>query len=163
MIHARSRRASRASWAERPGRKPYQHGRKSVSIGNAFKLEVELSSRIALKGGRLEIDVFQGITHASRYRLVYLPGSGQPVQLTRFGRTGTRTLGKPVDELVLEDGYGHRLAMERAADGTMTIAVDGDEIIRITSTALSGHFAGVAIVNSGGDYAVRRIALYSTL
>ena len=134
-----------------------------AAMGNAFKLEVGLSSRIARKGARLEIDVFQGITHASGYRLVYLPGSGQPIQLVRFGRTGTRTLGKHVDELVLEDGYSHRLALERAADGTMTVVVDGDEVIRITSTALSGPFAGVAIVNSGGDYALRRIALYSTL
>ena len=45
----------------------------------------------------------------------------------------------------------------------MTVAVDGDEVIRIESKVLSGGFAGVAIVNSGGDYAVRRIALYSTL
>lgn len=134
-----------------------------AAIGNAFKLEVVLSSRIALKGARLEIDVFQGITHASGYRLVYLPGSGQPIQLARFSRTGIKTIGKHVDELVLEDGYGHRLALERAADGTMTVAVDGAEVIRIESKALSGPFAGVAIVNSGGDYAVRRIALYSTL
>ena len=134
-----------------------------AAIGNAFKLDVELSSRIALKGARLEIDVFRGITHASGYRLVYLPGSGQPIQLARFGRTGIKTIGKHVDELVLEDGYGHRLALARAADGTMTVVVDGAEVIRIESTALSGPFAGVAIVNSGGDYAVRRIALYSTL
>ena len=134
-----------------------------AAIGNAFKLEVELSSRIALKGARLEIDVFQGITHASGYRLVYLPGSGQPILLARFGRTGLKTIGKHVDELVLEDGYSHRLALVRASDGTMTVTVDGTEVIRITSTALSGPFAGVAIVNGGGDYAVRRIALYSTL
>ena len=134
-----------------------------AAVGNAFKLEVELSSRIALKGARLEIDVFQGITHASGYRLVYLPGSGQPVQLARFGRAGIKTLSKHVDELVLEDGYGHRLALERAADATMTVTVDGDEVIRIESEVLSGPFDGVAIVNSGGDYAIRRIALYSTL
>ena len=134
-----------------------------AAIGNAFKLEVGLSSRIALKGARLEIDVFQGITHASGYRLVYLPGSGQPIQLARFSRTGIKTIGKHVDELVLEDGYSHKLALARATDGTMTVTVDGAEVIRIESTALSGPFAGVAIVNSGGDYAVRRLALYSTL
>ena len=134
-----------------------------AAIANAFKLEVELSSRIALKGARLEIDVFQGITHASGYRLVYLPGSGQPIQLARFDRTGIKTIGKHVDELVLEDGYSHRLALERAADGTMTVTVDGAEVIRIESKALSGGFDGVAIVNSGGDYGIRRIALYSTL
>ena len=134
-----------------------------AAIGNAFKLEVVLSSRIALKGARLEIDVFQGITHASGYRLVYLPGSGQPIQLARFGRTGIKTIGKHVDELVLEDGYVHKLALARDADGTMTVTVDGTEVIRIESKVLSGGFDGVAIVNSGGDYAVRRIALYSTL
>jgi len=134
-----------------------------AAIGSAFSLELELSSRIAIKGARLEIDVFQGITHASGYRLVYLPGSGQPIQLARFDRTGIKTIGKHVDELVLEDGYAHRLALARAADGTMTVTVDGDEVIAIKSTALSNGFEGVAIVNSGGDYAVRNIALYSTL
>ena len=111
-----------------------------AAIGNAFKLDVELSSRIALKGARLEIDVFQGITHASGYRLVYLPGSGQPIQLARFGRTGIKTIGKHVDELLLEDGYGHRLALVRAADGTMTVTVGGAEVIRIESKVLSGGF-----------------------
>ena len=47
-----------------------------AAIGNAFKLEVVLSSRIALKGARLEIDVFQGITHASGSRPP--PGAGRP-------------------------------------------------------------------------------------
>ena len=134
-----------------------------AAIGNAFSLKVELSSRIAIKGARLEIDVFQGIAHASGYRLVYLPGSGQPIQLARFDRTGIRTIGKLVDDLVLEDGYDHKLALMRTADGTMTVSVDGKEVIAIRSTALSGPFDGVAIGNSGGDYAVRSIALSSTL
>ena len=132
-----------------------------AAIGNAFNLEVEFSSRIAIKGARLEIDIFQGMTHASGYRLVYLPGSGQPIQLARFGRTGIKTIGKHVDELVLEDGYSHTIALVRARDGAMTVTVDGAEVIEIKSTALSDPFDGVAIVNSGGDFAVRNIAVHS--
>ena len=130
-------------------------------IGNAFNLEVEFSSRVALKGARLEIDIFQGMTHASGFRLIYLPGSGQPIQLVRFGRTGIKTIGKHVDELVLEDGYSHTIALARARDGAMTVTVDEAEVIEIKSTALSDPFDGVAIVNSGGDFAVRNIAVHS--
>ena len=132
-----------------------------AAIGNAFNLEVEFSSRIAIEGARLEIDIFQGMNHTSGYRLVYLPGSGQPIQLARFGRTGIKTIGKHVDELVLEDGYSHTIALARARDGAMTVTVDGAEVIEIKSTALSDPFDGVAIVNSGGDFAVRNIAVHS--
>ena len=108
-----------------------------------------------------------GIPYKDRYDglpgrlpLVYLPGSGQPIQLARIGRTGIKTIGKHVDELVLEDGYSHMIALARARDGAMTVTVDEAEVIKIKSTALSNPFGGVAIVNSGGDFAVRNIAVH---
>ena len=42
----------------------------------------------------------------------------------------------------------------------MTASVDGEELIRVKSSALEDPFGGLSLVNSGGDYAVRSIAIY---
>jgi hypothetical protein len=42
----------------------------------------------------------------------------------------------------------------------MTATVDGAELIRVKSSALEDSFDGVSLVNGGGDYAIRSIAVY---
>jgi hypothetical protein len=132
----------------------------SKAISNAFSLEMELSSRIATEGAQLEIDLFQGATRASGYRLIYLPGSDPGLQLARFGRRGITVIGEHDDDLNLEDGYGHKLVVTRAGDGMMVVTVDNTELIRVKSTAFNDPFDGISMVNAGGDFAVRQIAVY---
>ena len=69
-------------------------------------------------------------------------------------------IGEHDDALALEDGESHTLALVRESDGTMTATVDGTELIRAKSTALEDPFDGVSLVNGGGDYAIRSIAVY---
>ena len=69
-------------------------------------------------------------------------------------------IGEHDDALKLEDGKSHTLALVRESDGTMTATVDGTELIRAKSTALDDPFDGVSLVNGGGDYAIRSIAVY---
>ncbi len=129
-------------------------------ISNAFALEFELTSRIATQGSRLEIDIFQGRDRASGYRLSYLPGEDPALELSRFGRRGVFVITEYDDELTLEDGYAHKVALDRAADGTMRVTVDGEELILASSTAFGDPFDGLSIVNVGGDYAFREITVY---
>ena len=42
----------------------------------------------------------------------------------------------------------------------MTVSVDGSEHIRVKSSALEDPFGGLSLVNSGGDYAIRSVAVY---
>ena len=69
-------------------------------------------------------------------------------------------IGESDDELALEDGRSHTVALVRDGDGTMTVSVDGTEQIQVKSSALEDPFGGLSLVNSGGDYAIRSIAVY---
>ena len=127
---------------------------------NAFALELELMSGIAHKDAQFEIDLFQGRGGASGYRISYLPGDDPGLLLSRFGRRSSDVIGESDDELNLEDGRSHTVALMRDGDGTMTVSVDGTEHIRAKSSALDDSFGGLSLINSGGDYAIRSIAIY---
>ena len=131
-----------------------------ADIPNTFALELELMSGIAHKDAQFEIDLFQGRGGTAGYRLSYLAGSDPGLLLSRFGRRSAEVIGESRDELPLEDGRSHTLALVRESDGTMTAAVDGTELIRVKSSALEDPFGGVSLVNGGGDYAIRSIAVY---
>ena len=131
-----------------------------TDIPNAFALELELMSGITHKDAQFEIDLFQGRAGAAGYRLSYRPGEDPGLSLSRFGRRSAEAIGESDDELALEDGRSHTVALVRDGDGTMTVSVDGTEHIRVKSSALEDPFGGVSLVNSGGDYAIRSIAVY---
>ena len=131
-----------------------------ADIPNAFSLELELMSGMAHGDAQFEIDLYQGRGGAAGYRLSYLPGDDPGLLLSRFGRRGAEVIGEHDDALDLEDGKTHTVALVRESDGTMTATVDGAELIRAKSSALEDPFDGVALVNGGGDYAIRSIAIY---
>ena len=131
-----------------------------ADIPNAFALELELMSGIAHRDARFEIDLYQGRGGASGYRLSYLPGDDPGLQLSRFGRRSAEVIGESDDALALEDGRSHTVALVRGGEGTMTVSVDGTEHIQVRSSALEDPFGGLSLVNSGGDYAIRSIAVY---
>ena len=131
-----------------------------ADIPNAFALELELMSGITHEDAQFEIDLFQGRAGASGYRLSYLPGSDPGLMLSRFSRRGAEVIGESRDDVNLEDGRSHAITLGRDGDGTMTASVDGEELIRVKSSALDDPFGGLSLINSGGDYAIRSIAIY---
>lgn len=130
-------------------------------VGNAFALEIELTSRVAAADARFEIDLFRGETRGAGYRLSYLPGGDPALVLSRFGRRGVTALGAHDGAAALEDGRGHTFGLTRDAEGAMAVSVDGAVLIRAESRAPAGPFDGIALVNGGGDYAIREIAVYA--
>ena len=131
------------------------------TVGDAFALEIELTSRVAAADARFEIDLFQGETRGAGYRLSYLPGGDPALVLSRFGRRGVTALGAHDGAAALEDGRGHVFGLTRDAEGAMAVSVDGAVLIRAESRAPAGPFDGIALVNGGGDYAIREIAVYA--
>ena len=132
----------------------------ATEIPNALALEIGMTSRITHRDARLEIDLFQRGADYAGYRVSYVPGGDPALSLSRFGRRGVVAIGEHGGRLALEDGHGHTLALTRGGDGTMTVAVDGTELIRAKSSAFKDSFDGVSLVNGGGDYAIRSIAVY---
>ena len=118
-------------------------------------------SGVAHRDAQFEIDLFQGRGGANGYRLSYLAGGDPGLVLSRFGRRGAEVIAEHDDRPNLEDGQNHTLALVRESDGTMTATVDGSELIRVKSSALEDPFDGLSLINGGGDYAIRSIAVYA--
>jgi hypothetical protein len=138
-----------------------------VAISNAFAIEMELSSR-ALPGlvdGRFEFGPYQGAQAGAGYRLAYTanPSPGTPsLELLRHSSRGTSTLELHDQPLKLEDQQAHTLVWTRDKAGAMAVSLDGQELFQVTDRSFRDPFDGFAAINSGGDYALRRITIDGT-
>ena len=139
-----------------------------VKVTNAFALRVDLTSRVVqgVPGARLEFGPYQGADASAGYRLAYSPGptGGAPsLALLRLSsRGGISTIELYDQPLELEDGNSHVIEWTRDGRGHMVVRVDGTEVINVTDRSFRDPFDGVALVNSGGDYALRSITVDGT-
>ena len=143
-------------------------------LSNAFALEMDFSSwqiqgQTQATGGRLEVGPYQGTPgqgapggagRAAGYVLAYRPGGG--IELFRVTGRGSAVIDSAPGPLNLEDKKTHRLEWTRSADGRMSVSIDGREILVATDLGSRGDFDGLRMVNRGGDYIVKRIAVYGT-
>ena len=137
-------------------------------ISNAFAIEIELSSRPVdgVSTGRLEFGPYQGEGANAGYRLVYSPGApaGSPsLELLRVSSRGTTSTLEFYDQpLSLQDGQPHTLTWTRDRAGMMVVKLDGQVLMETTDRSYRDPFDGLAVVNSGGDYAFRRVTIDGT-
>ncbi len=141
-----------------------------VRLANAFALEMDFSSwqtqgqTLATGAARLEVGPYQGTPggagRAPGYVLAYRPGGG--IELFRVTSRGSAVIDSAPGPLNLEDKKTHRLEWTRSADGRMSVAIDGREILAATDLSFRGDFDGLRMVNRGGDYIIKRIAVYGT-
>jgi len=133
----------------------------AARISNIFLLETDFSSWS--KSGRMQVAVYQGDFNGAAtagYRLAYTPG-GQ-IEILRISRRGTHVIESAALSTPLEDRKIHRLTWERHRDGRMTVAVDGQAVLEGRDHGFRDPFNGVALINSGGDYIVKRLSVTGT-
>jgi hypothetical protein len=135
-----------------------------IAISNAFELSIELTARSGQGGaaGSFEIGPYQGNDAASGYRLVYTPAptAGAPVlELRRYARNATSTVEFFDQPLPVQAGQPLTLGWTRDGNGAMVVSLNGEPLMEATDRSLRGNFNGFAMVNFGGDYAVRQIAI----
>ncbi len=139
-----------------------------VKITNAFALRLEMTSRALpeVAQPRFEFGPYQGADASAGYRLAYRPGAaaGTPsLELLRLSPRGTVSTVELYDKaLKLEDGQVHVVEWTRDGDGRMVVRVDGAEVMSVIDRSFRDPFDGVALVNSGGDFALRRITVDGT-
>jgi hypothetical protein len=135
-----------------------------VTIPNQFSIEVEFSSaRVAgLRGGRLELAPYQGSRAATGYRLAYNVNAAPYASLDLSyvsPRGGVATLGLYRRALHLEDNRSHILRWTRDGFGAQSVSLDGAVVMRATDHNVREGFNGFAIVNRGGDFAIREVRI----
>lgn len=129
-----------------------------VRITNAFAIEIELSSWLGQ--GRLEFGPYQGADRATGYRLAYTPDGA--LELLRVSPWGSSVIERVAGPLTLEDKKAHRIEWTRRPDGAMAVSLDGKPLFTAVDRGFTDPFDGFLIVNRGGDYILRRLAVYGT-
>ena len=129
-----------------------------VRITNAFAIEIELSSWLGQ--GRLEFGPYRGADRATGYRLAYTPGGG--LELLRVSPWGSSVVERVAGPLTLEDKKAHRIEWTRRPDGEMVVSVDGKALFTTVDRGVTDPLDGFLMVNRGGDYILKRLAVYGT-
>ncbi len=129
-----------------------------VRITNAFAIEIDLSSWLGQ--GRLEFGPYRGADRDTGYRLAYTPGGG--LELLRVSPWGSSVVERVAGPLTLEDKKTHRIEWTRRADGEMTVSLDGKALFTTVDRGVTDPFDGFLMVNRGGEYILKRLAVYGT-
>ena len=134
-----------------------------VPISNAFAMTIQLSSLGRGKqDGSFEWGPYQGRSIDSGYRLVYQGGDRPALKLVRY-RSGMSAIIDLYDQGgLLEDGGIHEISWQRTTNGTMTVTLDGRQIIQVRDRSYRQGFDGISMTNRGGEYGIRSIAVFGS-
>ena len=130
----------------------------SAPIPNAFAVQLTLGAA-STGDGRLEFGVAQG-GRSLGYRLAYNSGARPSLELLRVGSRGSAVIDTARPSARLDDGKPHTVLLTRDSAGELAVSIDGKEIMRIADRGFRDRFESFVLVNRGGDYTVRSIAIY---
>ena len=151
--------------ASRSGGKSNQDRRAAIhvatAIGDAFSAEMVLTSW-RRERGTLAINMYQGKTRQAGYRLIYRSRATPSFTLQSYSTRGVTDLANSSEAIVLEDKKPHVLTWTRDAMGRMSVSADGREILTAKDSGFRDPFEGVELVNTEGDYILRRIFVNGT-
>jgi hypothetical protein len=129
----------------------------NAQISNSFTMSVNVYT--GSNQGDIEVAAFQGQFKGSAtspgYRLKLNP-QGR-IELLRVSSRGTTVIGGTNELPQLHDKKFHNLSWTRGSDGTMTISIDGTVLLSAADLGFKDAFAGVAIINKGGDYIFKHV------
>ena len=132
-----------------------------LAISDAFTLAVEFGAFTkAVEGGGFEFGAYRGLRRDGGFRLVYSQGAAPAMALVRLSRGGVSTIARATLAKGLEDSAYHRITLRRGRDGAMDVLLDGAEVMTGNDpTAPGAPFDGVTLINRGGEYAFRSVAV----
>lgn len=128
-----------------------------LRISNAFRIEMTFTSKE--KYGRWDFGPYQGRAGNVAYRVAYFPGEVPSLQLLRVTSQGEIVIASYDKALQLENNQPHVLVWTRDRSGLMHVAIDGQQLLKVSDTGIQQPFDGFLMVNSGGTYAVRSIVV----
>ena len=132
----------------------------STTVDNAFRVMVSLSGA-AEAGALVNLGLFQGAEASSGYRLVYMADEQQPLRLVAASGQEATQISAVAPSVRLNDGRRHTLEWLRAADGRMTVRLDGAVVIDVIDNRFTGGFDGFSLINGGGAWRLDSAAVHS--
>lgn len=131
-----------------------------LAISNAFSIEMTFSLRPISNGTEegFEFGPYQGANASSGYRLSYV-SADRSLQLLKVSSRGVQTIDVARLSNGLTDEQSHRLTWTRDRDGVMAVQLDDQDAMAVTDRSFREAFDGFAILNRGGDLAIRDVTV----
>lgn len=138
-----------------------------MQISNAFALRVELSARdLEAAGGSLVLGPYQGQEGEAGYRLAYYSDAAAGERVFELAKRSPRGTVSTIDyyegEATFSDGEEHVILWTRDEDGDMRIDLDDRKLMDVRDRGFQEPFAGLAVLNHGGDYAISSLVIQGT-
>jgi hypothetical protein len=129
-----------------------------VAITDQFSIKLLMMSG-GERIGQFNFGPYAGKRADNSYQLTYEPGAARGLYLSRISNRNAQVLGTSVGSVDLEDGKAHVIEWNRGPDGKMTVTLDGKLAVQATDVGTHKPFTGFVMVNTGGSYGVRSVAI----
>ena len=129
-----------------------------LRITNAFSLAGEISQQ--RNAGTLELLIYQGANRSSGYGL-YFAETGKLSLIRRSGQSAS-VVADTTSVPQLYDGAAHVLEWTRRTDGTMSVRIDGKNVIDVVDRGFRDPFDGVTLINRGGEFGLGALRIDGT-
>lgn len=122
------------------------------TLSNAF--EIRMSVADLGQGGTFAAGVYDQGQNLPGYRLVYISGDQPSLSLVRASDRGTGQIAQTASRSVQLNPNPREIMWTRDARGGMQVSVDGRRVLSGRDSTFSGPWAGFALINQGGQFAV---------
>jgi hypothetical protein len=129
-----------------------------VAITDQFSIKLVMLSG-GERIGQFNFGPYAGKRADSSYQVTYAPGATRGLVLSRITDRNVQILASSSGSVDLEDGKSHVIEWNRGPGGKMTVNVDGKLVLQATDVGAHKPFTGFVMVNSGGSYGVRSVAI----
>lgn len=129
-----------------------------VPVSTSFSVRLKLTAHDSR--GRFQVMLYRGQNRHAGYRLTWVPGKAM-IRLHYYSGDRVskidkaRLSGRPIA------GGPFRITWSRDSAGYMTVSFNGKQVIRVRERGRRG-FAGIEMVNRGGDFSLRRVRVLGT-
>ena len=132
-----------------------------VAIGNAFAVRVRMAGYDRNpEGARVEFGPYRSENRDTGYQLTYTHGQQPSLEILRMSPGRSAVVERFTGRTGLEDGRSHDVEFRRGQEGTMSVLVDGKEVMRTLDRGITESFDGFAIVNAGGEFSFSRVEIF---
>jgi hypothetical protein len=129
-----------------------------VAITDQFSIKLAMISG-GERIGQFNFGPYAGRRADNSYQITYSPGAATGLVLSRITDRNVQTLASSGGSVDLEDGKSHVIEWNRGPDGKMTVTLDGKLALQATDAGAHKPFTGFVMVNGGGSYGVRSVAI----
>ena len=132
-------------------------------ITNAFALDIVFSQHQPSKDeARMEFSVLEAARGSRAYVVALASGAEPALELLLTQGSKVSVIERASLDKAPATGAVQRLSWRRDPQGNMVIALNDKPLIEVRDRGLNAPFKTLGLVNRGGDYAVRKIALFNT-